>query len=110
MNTNVQIITELKAFLKQAMTNRKRYCCHESAFSRNRKLSFKIVVLFITNLVKKSLAIELDRFFSFVNENKLPTKGAFSQARYKLKSDCRSSSILSRLESMFTNKMVYAKS
>ena len=43
------------------------------------------MVLFITNLVKKSLAIELDCFFTFIDEKVVPTKGAFSQARYKLK-------------------------
>lgn len=85
MPTNVQIIAELKAFLKKASENRQKYCCHERVFTRSRKLSFEIVVLFITNLIKKSLAIELDHFFTFINEKTMPTKGAFSQARYKLK-------------------------
>ena len=85
MRTNIQIIKELKVFLKKASTNRQKYCCHERAFTRSRKLSFEVVVLFITNLIKKSLAIELDHFFTFISEKTTPTKGAFSQACYKLK-------------------------
>jgi len=85
MHTNVQIIAELKAFLKKASTNYQKYCYHEKAFTRTRKLPFEAVVLFIANLTKKSLAIELDHFFTFFNKKTIPTKGAFSQARYKLK-------------------------
>jgi len=85
MNTNVQIITELKTFLAKASNNRQKYCSDNKAFTRTRKLSFKIVVLFITNLVKQSLAIELDNFFTFTSKETVPSKGAFSQARYKLK-------------------------
>lgn len=85
MDTNVQIIAELKSFLTTATHNRKKYCYHEKAFSRTRKLSFEIVVLLITNLIKKSLALELDSFFTFIEQQTAPTKGAFSQARYKLK-------------------------
>ena len=85
MDRNVEIITELKAFLTKASTNGKKYCYNQRAFTRTRKLPFETVLLFITNLVKKSLAIELDSFFTFPHKNAIPTKGAFSQARYKLK-------------------------
>lgn len=85
MNTNLQIIAELKAFLTTASHQREKYCHYEKAFSRNRKFTFKLVVLFINNLVKKSLALELDSFFTLINHQTTPTKGAFSQARYKLK-------------------------
>lgn len=85
MNTNVQIIAELKVFLQKASTTPEKYCYHRGAFSRTRKLPFEVVVLFITNLIKKSLAIELDHFFTFLDKKTIPTKGAFSQARYKLK-------------------------
>ncbi|MEK6482607.1 IS4 family transposase, partial [Catalinimonas sp. 4WD22] len=85
MNTNVQIIAELKTFLTTASHQREKYCHHQEAFTRTRKLTFTLVVLFITNLVKKSLCIELDHFFTFIHKIHVPTKGAFSQARYKLK-------------------------
>lgn len=44
-----------------------------------------MVVLSITNLIKRSLAVELDELFEFLHHTAVPTKGAFSQARYKLK-------------------------
>ncbi len=86
MQINLQIIDELKEFLMQASRNKEKYCHSVEAFTRNRILDFSMVVLFITNLIKRSLAIELDELFDFLNhKNSVPTKGAFSQARYKLK-------------------------
>lgn len=60
MQTNLQVIDELKEFLMQASHDKEKYCHSAVAFTRNRMLDFSIVVLFITNLVKRSLAIELD--------------------------------------------------
>ncbi len=91
METNVQIIKELKEFLMQASGNKEKYCHSTEAFTRNRMLSFSVVVLFITNLMKRSLAIELDGLCEFLHKTTILTKGAFSQAGYKLKSDCRRS-------------------
>ena len=56
-------------------------------FTRNRKLTFTKVVLFIINLSKKSLAIELTNFLSLfdsMGEGMKCSKSAFSQARKKL--------------------------
>lgn len=87
MQTNVQIIDELKEFLMQASCNKEKYCSNQEAFTRNRMLDFSMVVLCIANLIKRSLAIELDGLFEFLDRKQsTPTKGAFSQARYKLKS------------------------
>ena len=69
----------------QASGNKEKYCHSAEAFTRNRMLSFSVVVLFITNLMKRSLAIELDGLCEFLHKTTIPTKGAFSQARYKLK-------------------------
>lgn len=85
MQTNLQIIDELKEFLKQASMNKEKYCHNAEAFTRHRILDFSMVVLFITNLIKRSLAIELDGLFEFLHKTTIPTKGAFSQTRYKLK-------------------------
>lgn len=86
MYTNVQIIAELKSFLRIAASHDcEKYCWHSQDFTWTRKLSFTTVVLFITNLMKKSLAIELDHFFTLIYQKGAPTKGAFSQARCKLK-------------------------
>ncbi len=57
-------------------------------FLRSRKLPFKIVILFLINLLQKSLKKELDLFFKCVENSDVPvekvTAGAFTQARSKL--------------------------
>jgi hypothetical protein len=65
--------------------------CSRSApkkiFVRDRKLSFKIVILFVMN-IKSALQRDLDRFYAKLNDSdfsiRQATKGAFSQARQKL--------------------------
>ena len=52
-------------------------------FSRNRVLSFNKVTLFIINLIRKSLQLELNNFTN-INGLKDVTKQAFSKARRKL--------------------------
>jgi hypothetical protein len=58
------------------------------AFTRNRSLPFKTVILFLINLIKSSIQNELDKFFKTVTNSELPqrvvTSSAFSQARKKL--------------------------
>ncbi len=55
-------------------------------FTRDRKLPFRRLVLFMLNLVRKSIQIELDRFFAlFAGQQQSPaSKQAFSKARMKL--------------------------
>jgi hypothetical protein len=49
------------------------------------KMTFKSIIVFIMNFVKKSLQIELDSFFNDVNRtNFTVTKQAFSEARQKI--------------------------
>lgn len=59
------------------------------AFSRDRKLTFKELIVFISRGVKSSLQRELDSFYKEVTGSdfniRQVTKGAFSQARLKLK-------------------------
>lgn len=86
MKSNLQIIKEFRLFLNQAMNDKLKYCQRPQDFSRNRLLSFDQVAYFILNLSKRSLSIELDDFFeSLYPKVTIPSKGAFSQARYKLK-------------------------
>jgi len=88
MISNLQIIEQMRLFLQQAKDNPSKYCERAQDFSRNRLLSFERVVYFILNLSKRSLAIELNDFFNSIYPlEQVPTKGAFSQARYKLKAD-----------------------
>ena len=61
------------------------------AFTRQRCLPFATVVLFLLNLVKRSLQDELDQFFNLTSAPVVAepqvTKSAFSQARQKLKAE-----------------------
>jgi len=58
-------------------------------FTRDRSLTFKVVVLFLINLIKRSLQDELDEFFKLMEGEELAvrrvTKGAWTHARKKLK-------------------------
>jgi len=54
-------------------------------FSKEGKLGFVNLVSFVLNMVKKTLQIELDDFFSLIKQNKNQvTKQAFSKARNKI--------------------------
>ena len=59
---------------------------NQQDFTRDRKLPFARLVLFMLNLVRKTLQHELDRFFDlFESHGQLPpSKQAFSKARMKL--------------------------
>jgi hypothetical protein len=51
----------------------------------NNKMTFKSIVVFMLNFVKKSLQLELDDFFNGINDPNLSvTKQAFSEARQKI--------------------------
>lgn len=58
-------------------------------FSRQRKLTFCTVILFLINMVKRALQDELDEFFKILEQEQVAqrvvTKSAFCQARKKLK-------------------------
>lgn len=58
---------------------------NESDFTRDRKLPFKQLIVFILTLPKKSLSVELNDFFKINNLKELPiSKQAFSKAREKV--------------------------
>jgi len=81
-------VGHLKAIL-EADEFKDRHRRSERDFSRKRCLTFCVVVLFLINMVKRSLQDELDEFFKAIQQGKLAerevTKSAFSQARKKLK-------------------------
>jgi hypothetical protein len=88
--TNLTILEGLRKFIELSSKNAK-YIRSKQDFTRERKLTFTRVVVFITNLVKKSLSIELVDFFdrlikygSTITDS--CSKSAFSQSRKKLKS------------------------
>jgi hypothetical protein len=45
------------------------YKIKESDFTRNRKQSFAGTILFMVNRITKSLAIEIENFVAYCNEN-----------------------------------------
>lgn len=95
---NVAIIGEMKAFLKMAHEQyglQKEFCVDISKdFVRNRKLNFPTVVLMIARLCKRTLSLELERFFEDLNSSLSRSSSssklipccvsAFSQQRKKL--------------------------
>jgi len=57
-------------------------------FTRNRKLPFSSLILFMINLIKQTLQKELTNFISLISAGKENiTKSAFSQSRKKLKAE-----------------------
>ena len=60
-----------------------------SSFTRQRKLAFKHIVVFLMNLVTRSIQRELNHFFKLVQSGEFDihhvSKSAFTQARAKLK-------------------------
>ena len=66
-----------------------RHRRNEKDFTRQRCLTFVIIVIFLLNLVKRALQDELDEFFKLLDGAEVAvrtvTKSAFSQARKKLK-------------------------
>lgn len=90
LKTNLQIINQLKKFLENYFEQKELYTKSAKNFIRKRTITFPIIVVFIINMAKKSLSVELSEFFDiFEKEDKELecTKSAFSQARYKLKHD-----------------------
>ena len=61
----------------------------EQSFTRNRCLTFIILITFLLNMLKRSQQDELDEFFKLLNGTEVAvrvvTKSAFTQARKKLK-------------------------
>lgn len=59
------------------------------AFTRNRTLGFRHLVLFLMNLLKSAIQFELDSFYAQLADSRIPrreiTQSAFTQARSKLK-------------------------
>jgi uncharacterized protein YqgQ len=89
VEANVRIIEELKYFLEIVSKEdsiRNLVTQTEKDFTRDRKLTFKLIVGIIINMPKRSLSIEIQEFFGSLEKDLEPsTKGAFSLQRTKLK-------------------------
>lgn len=79
-----KIIEKIKARIydpNYKMTNR----VSSKDFTRERKMPFSLLILFMLNSVKKTLQKELTNFMDIVSGKNGITKSAFSQSRIKLK-------------------------
>lgn len=84
----VKVISELKNFISlvasqdQVLNNFRK---SERDFIRIRKLPFERLVLLIAKLCKKTLSIELEKFFQEIGDPDTCSVSAFTQQRIKLK-------------------------
>lgn len=83
---------------------KKSYRLSPKDFTRNRKLPFSKVVLFMISLVKKSLQLELYSFMQIASKkHKSITNSAFNQARMKIKPELFKHLITSLNNQFYTN-------
>ena len=89
LDANLKIIEELKAFISIVSENSdilEKFSIKKGSFTRERKLPFGRLVLLIAKLCKKTLGLELDKFFEELNLETRCSVSAFSQQRMKLDS------------------------
>src|SRR5215204_1838338 len=89
-DVNVKIIAELKNFITIVCSNRdilKKFCISDRNFIRTRKLPFERLALVIARLCKKTLSIELEKFFEEMGCSMNCSVSAFTQQRLKLEPD-----------------------
>lgn len=87
VSANIEIINDLNEFYQKTMSDKetkKQYVNKATDFTRKRSLSFSNVVALHINLLKRSLSVELESFFSHIGYATV-TKSAFCQQRKKLK-------------------------
>jgi hypothetical protein len=85
--TNLKIIEELKQFISLVNEHPEvleEFTTNNRAFTRERKLTFPRLVLLIGKLCKKTLSVELDKFFEELDIKLSCTVSAFTQQRQKL--------------------------
>ena len=83
---NLKIIDDVKIFLfnVQEKDSFRKLFCKSNAFIRKRVLTLSYVVLFLINMPKRTLSIELTDYFTIHTNGIKCTKSAFSQQRNKL--------------------------
>jgi len=84
----IKIISELKSFVSLIIQNDHlldNFRKSSKDFTRSRKLPFERLVLLIVKLCKKTLSIELEKFFEELGDRNTCSVSAFTQQRIKLK-------------------------
>lgn len=87
-DVNVKIIDDLKNFITIVSDERdilSKFCTGEKDFTRMRKLPFQKLTLLILKLCKKTLSVELEKFFEEMQCDMQCSVSAFTQQRSKLK-------------------------
>lgn len=89
MNQFFYQITRKASELINSDDYRKRNITKQTAFTRNRKLTFPVMVVLLLNLLTRTMQIELDDFFENVldTDNDSVTKQAFFKARKNILPD-----------------------
>ena len=105
LSTNLTILAQnlisntcakMIGFLKQIISSPDFVDCHRHSkkdFSRQRKLPFHVLIVFLINFVRGSYQDELDKFFKtlcrFDVAKRIVSKAALTKARMKLKFEAR---------------------
>ena len=82
VKANVAIINELKQFLFKNVTNNQYK--RPTSFTRQRILTFPIMVVLLLNNLKRSLSVEIQDFFNYLDKGINCSKQAFSKRRIDL--------------------------
>jgi len=86
-DVNLKIVNELKSFVSIVSSSRdilQAFCTADKDFTRIRKLPFDRLVLLISKLCKKTLSVEIERFFEEIDCPQSCSVSAFVQQRIKL--------------------------
>jgi len=86
-DVNVKILSELKNFIAIVSSNREllsKFCSSEKDFSLSRKLPFDKLAFFIIRLCKKTLSVELERYFEELNKPMPCSVSAYTQQIFEL--------------------------
>lgn len=86
----------------------KRNITKQAAFTRNRKLTFPVMVVLLLNLLTRTMQIELDDFFENVLEadNDSVTKQAFFKARKNILPDAFKELFLMTRDMVLSNNKI----
>jgi hypothetical protein len=87
LQANLKIISSLKDFLflvSNKAEYRNLFCFSCRDFTRKRKLPFQVLALFIVKLCKRTLSIELEKYFQELQSGLSCSVAAFSLQRMKL--------------------------
>ena len=87
LDANLKIIASLKQFLITVANNtgyKSLFRNAETDFTRRRKLSFEKLAMLIVRLCKKTLSVEIEKFFEEINSGLTCSVAAFSLQRMKL--------------------------